>query len=152
LQADRKLMVAELKMVCHDRLLHMKSKFEQVAHVNPITAIRRRIEILGAQEELQKLGVAIKIEFKDVFSEIPHIDDLPSDIYCRIKLKDASRSIHTHTYSTPQKYREAWAILIKQHLDAGRIRPSNSEHTSPAFLVPKTDMTVLPAGLTTTVS
>ena len=86
----------------------------------------------------------IKIEFKDVFSEIPHIDDLPSDVYCRIKLKDASRSIHTRTYSTPRKYREAWAILIKQHLDAGQIRPSNSEHTSPAFLVPKTDTTVLP--------
>ena len=121
LQADQKLMVAELEMVCHDCLLHMKSKFEQVAHVNPIAAIRCRIEILGAQEELQKLGVAIKIEFKDVFSEIPHIDDLPSDVYCRIKLKDASRSIHTRTYSTPRKYHEAWAILIKQHLDAGRI-------------------------------
>ena len=81
LQADWKLMVAELKMVCHDRLLHMKSKFEQVAHVNPIAAIRCRIEILGAQQELQKLGVVIKIKFKDVFSEIPHMDDLPSDIY-----------------------------------------------------------------------
>jgi hypothetical protein len=29
-------------------------------------------------------------------------------------------------------------------LDAGRIRPSNSEHASPGFLVPKTDPVVLP--------
>ena len=53
-------------------------------------------------------------------------------------------SARSCTYSTPRKYHEAWAILIKQHLDAGQIRPSNSEHASPPFLVPKTDMTVLP--------
>ena len=34
--------------------------------------------------------------------------------------------------------------MIQQHLDAGRIQPSNSEHASPAFLVPKTDAMVLP--------
>jgi len=86
----------------------------------------------------------MKHEFKDVFSEIPHLDELPTDVYCRIKLKDASKSVQTRTYSTLRKYREAWAVLIQQHLDAGRIRPSNSEHASPAFLVPKTDLTVLP--------
>jgi hypothetical protein len=52
--------------------------------------------------------------------------------------------VKTRSYTTPRKYREAWAILIKQHLDAGRIRPSNSEHASPAFLVPKSDAAVLP--------
>jgi hypothetical protein len=50
----------------------------------------------------------------------------------------------THSYTTPQKYKEAWSILIKQHLDAGRIRPSNSAHASLAFLVPKSDRLVLP--------
>ena len=34
--------------------------------------------------------------------------------------------------------------MIQQHLNAGRIRPSNSPHASPAFLVPKTDPVVLP--------
>jgi hypothetical protein len=34
--------------------------------------------------------------------------------------------------------------LIKKHLDAGRIRPSNSPHASPAFLIPKADKTALP--------
>ena len=82
-------------MVCHDQLLHTKSKFEHITHVNPIAAVRARIEILGGQQELQKLGVAMKIEFKDIFSKIAHINDLPSDVYYQIKLKDASRSIHT---------------------------------------------------------
>jgi len=67
-----------------------------------------------------------------------------TDVYCRIKLKDAYKTVHTHSYSTPRKYKEAWAILIQQHLDAGRIQPSNSAHASPAFLVPKSDTVVLP--------
>ena len=88
-------MVAELKMVCHDCLLHTQSKFKQITHVNPITTVRHRIKILGTQHELRELGVAMNIEFKDVFSEIPHIDDLPSDIYCQIKLKDTLQLVHT---------------------------------------------------------
>jgi Reverse transcriptase (RNA-dependent DNA polymerase) len=59
-------------------------------------------------------------------------------------LKDLSKTITTYTYSTPRKYKDAWGVLIRQHLDAGRIRPSNSAHTSPAFLVPKSDLTALP--------
>jgi len=35
-------------------------------------------------------------------------------------------------------------LLFQQHLDAGRIRPSNSAHALPAFLVPKADPVVLP--------
>jgi hypothetical protein len=144
LQEDRKLMVAELKMVCNDHLRHTQYKFEQVKPVNVVAAIRDRIESLAAQKELERLGVQIKTEFKDVFSEIPHIDELPSDVFCRIKLKDASKTVQTQTYSTPRKYRESWAVLIQQHLDAGRIRPSNSEHAFPAFLVPKSDTAALP--------
>jgi hypothetical protein len=144
LQQDRKLVVAELKMVCHDRWQHTRDKFEKVKPVDPVAAIRQRIEILAAQKELEKLGLKMKSEFKDVFSEIPHLDELPTDVYCRIWLKDASKCVQTRTYSTPRKYREAWATLIQQHLDAGRIRPSNSANASPAFIVPKSDETVLP--------
>ena len=121
LQEDRKLMVAELKMVCHDRLHHTWYKFETVKEINPIAAIRERIEVLAAQAELQRLGRCIKDEFINVFSEIPHLDELPTDVYCCINLKDTSKTVQTRSYSTPRKYREAWAVLIKQHLDAGRI-------------------------------
>lgn len=47
-------------------------------------------------------------------------------------------------YTTPRKYKDAWDVLIKEHLDGDRIRPSNSPYLSAAFLVPKADCTVLP--------
>ena len=137
-------MVAELKMVCNDHLHHTQYKFEEVKPVDVLAVIRERIEILATQKELKRLGIQMKEEFRDVFSEIPHLDDLPANVFCRIKLKDASKTVQTRTYTTPRKYREAWATLIQQHLDAGRIRPSNSEHASPAFLVLKSDITMLP--------
>jgi hypothetical protein len=73
-------------------------------------------------EKLKALGKGIMTEFREVFKPIPHIDELPDDVYCCIKLKDASKSVQTRSYSTLRKYKEAWATLIKQHLDAGRIR------------------------------
>jgi hypothetical protein len=66
------------------------------------------------------------------------------DVCCCIKLKDSSKTFQTQSYSMPQKYRDAWATLIQQHLNAGQIRPSNSSHASPAFIVPKSDTTLLP--------
>ena len=81
LQDNRKLIVAELKMVCHNRLQHMQFKFEAVKPINKIPAIREWIEILAAQKELMHLGETLKKGFADVFSEIPHIDQLPKDVY-----------------------------------------------------------------------
>ena len=75
-------MVAELNMVCHDQLQHTMYKFEQVKPVDPIAAIRQQIEVLAAQKELEKLGTQMKLEFKDVFSQIPHLEELPTDVYC----------------------------------------------------------------------
>ena len=117
--------------------------FEAVKPVDIVAVIRERIETLAAQEKLKVLGIELKSKFRDVFAPIPHLDELPMDVYCHIKLKDASQSVKTRSYTTPRKYREAWVILIKQHLDVGHIWPSNSAHASPAFLVPKSDATVL---------
>ena len=137
-------MVAELKMVCCDIQHDNKYKLEHVQPVNKIVAVKECIEILAAQKELQCLGEDMKVEFKDIFSEIPHLDELPTNVYCCIKLKDALKTVQTQSYSTPRKYWKAWATLIQQHLDAGHIHPSNSSHASPAFMVPKSDITVLP--------
>ena|ERR1700677_3943781 len=73
------------------------------------------------QEQLNHLSEAVKEKYKDVFSPIPHLDDLSTDIYCHIKLKDTSKTFATQSYSTPHEYKEAWAELIKQHLDASHI-------------------------------
>src|ERR1700683_1421156 len=86
---------------------------------------------------------AMKIKWSKVFNLIPHVDELPMDVYCHIKLKYTSKTITMCTYISPWKYKAAWAELIQQHLDAGCIRPSNSTHASPAFLVPKSDSIVL---------
>jgi hypothetical protein len=137
-------MLAELKMVCAECKCNLNHHLKTVKEVDKIAAIRTRIETLAAQEQLIKLGDAVKGKYKDVFLPIPHLDELPTDVYCQIKLKYALKTFTTRSYSTPRKYKDAWATLIQQHLDAGRIRPSNSAHTSPTFIVPKVDRTVLP--------
>lgn len=103
-----------------------------------LAAVRMRVESLAAQEELQRLGSTVVNDFSDVFDPIPHTHDLPTDVYCTIALKDASKTIRTRTYSSPRKYREA---LINEHLSA---RESNSKHASPAFLIPKSDPNAAP--------
>src|ERR1700729_4190255 len=104
LQEDQKLMVAELNMVCHDRLQHTQYKFEKFTPIDPIAAIRQWIKVLAAQKELLRLRDQMKSKFHNVFPEVPHLDKLLTGVYCRIKLKDTSKSIQTCTYSTPQKY------------------------------------------------
>jgi hypothetical protein len=131
-------------MVIAKRHCMLHNKMEEVKTIDAVAAMRMHIEILTAQEQPDCLDDVVKRKYENVFSAILHIDDLPTNIYCHIQLKDASKTIKTWSYSTTCKYKEAWAKLIKQHLDAGRICPSNSTHTSPAFLVPKADMVVLP--------
>ena len=65
-------------------------------------------------------------------------------MYCWIKLKDASKTITTQSYSSPHKYREAWKTLIQAHEATGLIWPSNYSSAFPSFLVPKTDQAILP--------
>ena len=84
-----------------------------------VSLVRTHIECLVAGEKLIELGEDVKTRYADVFSRIPHINDLLKDVYVRIKLKDATKSITTRSYSTPCKYKEAWEILIQEHLDAG---------------------------------
>jgi len=100
LHADQKQMVAKLNMVCNDHLQHTQYNFEQVKPVDVLTVIRQQIEVLAAQKELERLGIQIKNEFRDVFSEIPHLDELPTEVFCRIKLKDALKTVQTWTYTT----------------------------------------------------
>ncbi|KAJ3764307.1 hypothetical protein EV360DRAFT_31752, partial [Lentinula raphanica] len=47
-------------------------------------AVRARIEVLEHVDKLDRLSSAIKDEFSDVFGEIPHFDELPKDITCKI--------------------------------------------------------------------
>jgi hypothetical protein len=55
LKEDRKLMVTELNMICHEIKQMKKHTFEEVKPIDMISAVRERIEILAAQEKLTQL-------------------------------------------------------------------------------------------------
>jgi hypothetical protein len=140
----QKLLIDELKMCCAIQRPLVDARCEHVHGINIIAAIRVRIEQLATEQELEKLDCKIKDHYADVFKPIPHVDEMPDTVLCKINLKDATKTIDTRNYSCLRKFRDAWSTLIQQHLDAGCIRPSSSAHASPAFLVPKADVTVLP--------
>jgi hypothetical protein len=125
------------------RLPRIESKSEPVHKYDIAGADQTQIEQLAFKDSLLRLNEAVKTKYKDIFDVIPHLDELPKDVYCRIRRKDMNKSIVTRSYACPRKYREAWGTLLQQHLDAGRIRPSLSTHTSLAFIIPKADTTVL---------
>jgi len=141
---DKEVALAELMIVCHDCLRSGKGVPEMIEPFNVAGAIRDHIEILTNKDALLKCKKKIKSEFKGIFEPIPHIDELPTNIVAEIRLKEAEKTIKTRTYPSPRKYKEAWQILIQQHLDAGRIRPSSSPCASPAFIVLKANPNVLP--------
>ena len=67
-----------------------------------------------------------------------------NDVLCRIKLKDADKTIARQSYGCPCKYREAWKTLINMHLESGKICPFNSSYAFPLFIIPKSDPKALP--------
>jgi hypothetical protein len=97
-----------------------------------------RIEELAHQEEFDRREAKLREEFADRFpTRLPDVDTLPRDVYHRIRLKDANQIITARQYQPPKKYKEAWKRLLQGHLDAGRLRPSSSNYSSPAFLIAK---------------
>ena len=143
-KAAKKATLAELTSVCQKRIEEKHLVFEEVNDVDVVAAIKDAIEIIALREKLKSVEKEIKQEFRQVFEEIPHVKDLPTDYMARIKLRDAECTIANRTYTCPHKYREAFKTLIGQHLEAGRIRPSSSAYASPCFIIPKADPSVLP--------
>ena len=92
------------------------------------------------QAQLKKMNGEMKREYADLFpDDIPAVHHLPDQVFHRFRLKDADKVVSKCEYSCPRKLRDVFKILLDQHLAAGHIRPSDSEYTSPAFLVPKAD-------------
>jgi len=143
-KADKKLVLAELMLVCNDRLKNSKFKPEIVEPFDVVAAVRGCIESLAAADALIRHEQKLKSEFKPIFEPIPHVDDLPWDVITEIHIKNAEKTIKTCTYPSLWKYKEAWQILIQQHLDAGCIQPLPSPCASPSFIIPKSNPNVLP--------
>lgn len=142
---DKKACVEELQRVCDYRWQPHAGRFETTPPCIPsyplLTAIISKLEV---SEQMREADKELRVQFKEIFEPIPHVETLPSDIQARIILKDASKTITARSYACPRRYRDAWRLLIQKHLDAGRIRPSSSPLASPAFVIPKTDPAVLP--------
>ena len=131
-------------MVCNNRINQLSLKPEKIKEFNVAGAICEHIEFLATEETLQLKGKKVKSEYKIVFEPILHVDELPHNVLAEIHLKGTEKTIKSRSYPSQCKYKEAWQILIQQHLDAGRIRPSSSPCASPAFIVPKANPNVLP--------
>ena len=93
----RKLVAAELKLACRERCIEGVA----VTPIKIIAAVRQTIENLSAKIELQKLGIKLIPDFNDIFKPIPHVNRLPTDVYCAIELKDTTKKIASRTYSMP---------------------------------------------------
>lgn len=109
-----------------------------------LKSIKNHICTLINTEILKRKEKLLMEKFKDIFEPIPHYNKLPTDIQAEIKLIDPNKSIKSRNYPCPRKYKEAWQTLIQQHLKNGIIQHSSSAYASPAFIVPKSDPTVLP--------
>jgi hypothetical protein len=139
-------MARELKAVCAVRRERLEAEggFEIVKPFDVIAAVREQVETLAHCVELTEKGEKIRNDYPTLFEPVPHIDFLPKNVVCEIKVKQAEHDIETRTYQSPRKYKDAWQTLIQTHLEAGRIHPSTSPHASPALLIPKADKTALP--------
>jgi hypothetical protein len=85
----------EMKTECASRRAGVDARSENDREPNVVGAVRMKIETLSAQARLIKMGKDMITEFADVFALIPHVNRLPDEVHCWVKLKDAAQSIKT---------------------------------------------------------
>ena len=79
-----------------------------------IATVREHIEILVIEDRLQKEDCTLRDKFSNCFpDDIPHIADLPTNVYHRFRLKDANMTISHCQYECLKKYREVWRTLLQ---------------------------------------
>lgn len=96
------------------------------------------------QDQLKRMDLEMKKKFGDLFDDLPPVHRLPDQVFHKFQLKDATKVINRRGYTCPRKERDAWKTLLDNFLVSGKLRPSDSEYASPAFLVPKSDPNALP--------
>jgi hypothetical protein len=141
--SSRKAVVKEINASFVDKKTCLDSE-NSAAEYCPIGAIREHVEQLARREQLERLGAAFVEKYADVFSPLPQVHRLPDTTLCHIQLKEVPRPFKPKVYTCPRKYRGPWKTLIDEHLEAGRIRASDSPYASPSFIIPKADPTAAP--------
>ncbi|SGY16095.1 BQ5605_C012g06756 [Microbotryum silenes-dioicae] len=127
-----------------------KGEWSESAVQASIRACLAHLEEQQAEEsQLRALEVAFRKEFSDRFpADIPPVSQYESKVRHCIALKPGMKTPWQPTYGTPMRWRAAWRRLLDEHLVAGRLRPSSSEYSLPAFIIPKkgmdTDPSIMP--------
>ncbi|KAF9568677.1 hypothetical protein CPC08DRAFT_605382, partial [Agrocybe pediades] len=88
--------------------LSRKCTSDPVQPVDVVAAISEQLKWLACKETCKTQADIVKSDFKDVFGQIPHTSELPTDYYARIKLKDIERKVTNRSYPCPRKYRDAF--------------------------------------------
>jgi hypothetical protein len=71
-----------------------------------IATVQARIAELACQANLEHLDKSFKEKFKEQFpTDIPHVRDLPTNVFHHIKLRPEAPVSVAHAYSCPRKYR-----------------------------------------------
>ncbi|KAG9223840.1 hypothetical protein CCMSSC00406_0007702 [Pleurotus cornucopiae] len=137
---------AEFRVALRQRRMHRLSRPLQGNSV--VAAIKDRLEDVSAQktfqDQLLRMDAEMKKKFGDLFEDLPPVHRLPDQVYHKFRLKDANKVVNKRGYTCPRKICDAWKILLDEALASGKLRPSDSEYASPAFLVPKSDPNALP--------
>ncbi|RXW11428.1 hypothetical protein EST38_g14427, partial [Candolleomyces aberdarensis] len=144
LRDDWANMLTELLQRTTHRRLALKGLSTSRCINAAVAAVNKIVRDKAAAIQRAELERQILSEYEDVFSPPSLVDNLPSDVYARIRLKDPNWSMPSCTYSCPRKYRDKWKELIEEHLAVGRIHPSSSPFASPSFVIPKADPTAKP--------
>ncbi len=72
-----------------------------------VAAIQRRIGEIALLDILARENKQMRSRFADCFpDDIPHVNELPTDVYHRFCLKDPNAVIARRQYECPKKYRE----------------------------------------------
>jgi len=118
----KKKVLCELKDCLQQIRVEVEKRAEKTSQAYVVSAIRDHVERLALADTLKNEDKQMKEKFADRFpADLPPVEDLPTDVYHRITLKDANRTFARRDYTCPRKYRDTWMTLIQQHLDAGHV-------------------------------
>ncbi|KAG6864278.1 hypothetical protein C0991_010863, partial [Blastosporella zonata] len=95
---DTKTRLAQLDAIGamhHGNSLNNGFSEEIPASANIALTIRDRVETLAHYAFLKDRGEGIKSEFRDLFEPMPHVEELPSEVLCEIKLTEGNPDFKT---------------------------------------------------------